>query len=361
MIRQKARLLAAVGLAAVLMPISQTGCRTEQNRAPGPSGPYFGQTAPSETPALFAPGIVSTGLDELGIAFMPDGRECYWTVLFSGLETILMSREENGRWTEPEVAPFSGKYYDGWPAIRPDGRRLFFHSARPRPDRPSGEEGRFGIWYMDRTGAGWSEPRILESLINEGGNATCPSVTKDGTIYVSKRFADNSEKLSRSKFVDGKYQAMEILPAIINTTDANFHGVIAPDESYLIRPLNGRTDAIGGGWNYYVSFRSSDDRWSELINLGKGVHAVNCSALPTISADGKYLFLRAWIPSKERYALDRRLTWNEFTDREIRESFGNNNDIYWIATKFIEALKSIGDASLNSRLTPQLRPMVNSS
>jgi hypothetical protein len=251
----------------------------------------------------------------------------------------LTSREENGRWTEPDVAPFSGKFYDGWPAIRPDGKRLFFHSARPRPDRPSEAAARFNIWYMDRTESGWGEPRVLESPVNEGGNATCPSVTRDGTIYVSKRFADDSEKLSRSRFVDGKYQAMEILPAIINTTDANFHGFIAPDESYLIRPLNGRADAVGGGWNYYVSFRSADDRWSELINLGKGVQAVRCSALPTISADGKHLFLRAWIPSKERYALDRRLTWKEFTDREIRESFGNNNDIYWIETKFIEVLK----------------------
>jgi hypothetical protein len=337
--KQKAWLWAAVVLVAMLLLVAGCAPRSLDRETAKSAGPYFGQTAPAETPALFAPGIVSTGLDELGIAFMPDGREGYWTVSFSGFETILTSRLENGIWTSAEVASFSGKYYDGWPAIRPDGRRLFFHSARPRPDRPSGEEGRFGIWYMDRTNDGWSEPRLLESPINEGGNATCPSVTRDGTIYVSKRFSDDSEKLSRSRFADGKYQAMEILPAIINTTDANFHGVIAPDESYLIRPLSGRADTGGDGWNYYVSFRSADDRWSELINLGKGVQAVRCSVLPTISADGQYLFLRAWIPSKERYALDRRLTWKEFTNREIRESFGNNNDIYWIETKFLGALK----------------------
>jgi hypothetical protein len=75
--KQKTWLWAAVGLAAMLLPISQTGCRTKQDGVPGTVGPYFGQTAPAETPALFASGIVSTGLDELGIAFMPDGRECY--------------------------------------------------------------------------------------------------------------------------------------------------------------------------------------------------------------------------------------------------------------------------------------------
>ena len=40
-------------------------------------GPYFGQTPPSRTPELFAPGLVSTGRQELGICFTPDSHEMY--------------------------------------------------------------------------------------------------------------------------------------------------------------------------------------------------------------------------------------------------------------------------------------------
>lgn len=65
--------------------------------------------------------------------------------MFSGFETILTSRLENGNWTESELAPFAGKYYDGWPALQPDGKRMFFHSARPLMDSPSGKSAAFNI------------------------------------------------------------------------------------------------------------------------------------------------------------------------------------------------------------------------
>lgn len=119
---------------------------------------------------------------------MPDGLECYWTVLFSRFETILTSRMANGRWTEPELAPFAGRYFDGWPAIRPDGKRMFFHSSRPLGKAASGPSATFNIWYVDRTENGWSDPLAVGPPVNGSENATCPSVTRDGTIYISKGF-----------------------------------------------------------------------------------------------------------------------------------------------------------------------------
>jgi Tol biopolymer transport system component len=43
-------------------------------------GPYLGQKPPGMTPEIFAPGIVSTGLDELNSVFSPDGDEFYFCV-----------------------------------------------------------------------------------------------------------------------------------------------------------------------------------------------------------------------------------------------------------------------------------------
>jgi hypothetical protein len=326
-------------LALFFLPLLSSGIGSEQKAFLPLSGPYLGQKPPGMTPEVFAPGIVSSGLEETVIAFMPDGKECFWSILLSGFETILTSRLEKGGWTEPEVASFAGSYYDGWPAIQPDGKRMFFHSARPLMNGASGKPATFNIWYVDRNKNGWGEPMALGAPVNDSENATCPSATKDGTIYFSKRFSDNSEKICRSRLVNGRYQELEILPAVINTSNDNFHAVISPDENYLIRPLYKRAEAIGGGWNYYVSFRSRNDQWSELVNLGEGINSVRCSGASSVSADGKYLFLQFWTPPIETFALERKYSFKEMVEKENRYPSSYSTDIYWISAKIIREMK----------------------
>lgn len=303
------------------------------------NGPYFGQEAPIDSPALFAPGFIGTGMEELVITFTPDGRECFWSVRFSGLETILTSRMESGSWTEPETASFAGTFYDGWPAIQPDGRRMFFHSNRPIPESMTGVTAAFNIWYLDKTPEGWSDPVLLGPPVNGSENVTCPSATRTGNLYVSKRFADSTEKLCRSEFKKGVYQELEILPPAVNALELNFHGVISPDESYLIRPLYGREDNIGEGWNYYVSFRSPEGEWSDLVNLGKAVNSIRCAGTTSFSADGKQLFFDGVIIPEPLKALDRRHSLKEMQQDELRDPGKGSCDIYWIDAGFIEALR----------------------
>jgi len=302
-------------------------------------GPYLGQKPPGITPEIFAPGIVSTGIREGIITFTPDGKECYWSILFPGFETILTSKLENNVWTKPEVASFAGRYYDGWPAIQPDGKRMFFHSARPVNDSTLGITATFNIWYMDKTDNGWSVPKIVGLPVNGSENATCPSLAKNGTIYISKRFSDGSEKLCRSVLKNGVYQELEILPDNINVLKDNFHGYIAPDESYLIRPCYGRPDNIGEGWNYYISFKKSDGAWSNLVNLGKEVNSVYCGGAPSISFDGKYLFFQGLIATSITNSLDRKYSLKELIEKDIKSPSNGSTDIYWIDAKIIEELR----------------------
>jgi len=289
---------------------------------------------------LFVPGFISIGLEESIITFMPDGKECYWSISLSGFETIVTSRLEHGVWTKPEVAPFSGKYYDGWPAIQFDGKRMFFHSSRPVADTSTGITAEFNVWYMDRTEYGWSDPVVVNTPVNGGENSTCPSVTMSGNIYISKRFSDGSEKLCRSVLRTGVYQELEILPENINVLKENFHGYIAPDESYLIRPCHGRPDNIGNGWNYYISFRNSEGQWGDLINLGKEINSVYCAGASSISSDGQYLFFQARVAPKVTDSLDRKYSLKELLDREIKSPSMGSADIYWIDAKFIEELRT---------------------
>jgi len=168
---------------AFLVQLSIIYSQADQANPPILQGPYLGQTPPGAVADIFAPGFVSTGLEESVITFMPDGRECYWSILLSGFETILTSRLENDKWSEPQVAPFAGKYYDGWPAVQPDGKRMFFHSSRPRPTGNPGITAKYNIWYMDRTGNGWSELINLGKEINSIMCAGASSFSADGKHF----------------------------------------------------------------------------------------------------------------------------------------------------------------------------------
>jgi len=313
--------------------------QVKESNPPVVNGQYFGQALPEKKLEVFAPGIVSTGLNEGYITFSPDGKECYWSILFFDFVTIVTSKLENGKWTEPKLAPFAGKYYDGWPAIQANGKRMFFHSTRPVSDTSTGITARFNVWYMDRTENGWSDPVVVNSPVNGRENSTCPSVTMNGTLYISKKFSDGTEKLCRSELRNGVYQELEILPDNVNVLKENYHCYISPDESYLIRLCYGRSDNIGAGWNYYITFRKSDGTWSELVNLGKEVNSVYCGGAPSISPDGKYLFFQGIAAINITDSLDRKFSLDELITRDIKSPSKGSTDIYWIDAKIIEELR----------------------
>lgn len=323
----------------IIIQVLVANSQSKQKELPVLKGSYLGQILQENKLSIFAPYFISTGLEEAVITFMPDGKECYWSILLSGFETILTSRFENNKWTEPEVAPFSGKYYDGWPAIQPDGKRIFFHSTRPIADTSTGITAKFNVWYMDRTESSWSDPVVVNTPVNGSENSTCPSVTMSGNLYISKRFSDGSEKLCRSVLSNGVYQELEELPDNINVLKDNFHGYISPDESYLIRPCYGRPDNIGAGWNYYISFRKSDGTWSDLVNLGKEVNSVYCAGAPSISSNSKYLFFQGIAATNITTSLDRKYSLEELINKEIRNHSNGCADIYWINSKIIEELR----------------------
>ena len=127
-----------------------------RSRFPQLSGPYLGQTPPGAEPDLFAPGIVSTGLDTRDVAITPDGRELYYSVTAAGSTMILVTREVGSAWTEPVVAPFCDRGLNIEPALSPEGSTLMFLSTRA----PAGQAEKPGwghqdIWAADRRGDGW--------------------------------------------------------------------------------------------------------------------------------------------------------------------------------------------------------------
>ncbi len=322
-----------------------TGCAAEKGgediyEFPVLTGEYLGQVPPGDEPELFAPGIITTGMNVRDIALTPDGKEIYFGMQIGGYKytKILVTKLENGKWTEPEVASFCGgpEYMDLEPFIAPDGKKLYFLSNRPEKGKTEG--GTEDIWVADRNAAGWGEPYNLGAPVNTENREFFPSLTKDGTIYFT-RAGNNTRtnEIFRSKLVDGKYTEPEKLGKEINSGANRYNAFIAPDESYIIVPVAGGKGSLGGT-DYYICFHGSDDKWSEPVNLGEKINsAVGQEWSPYVTPDGKYFFFMA-----------SRLKENTgpFTLSNLKKMYNEpqhgNSDIYWVSASFINKLRPEG-------------------
>ena len=96
------------------------------------SGDYLGEVPPGKTAKLFAPAVVSTELNEDGgPIFTADGNEVFWRIAGAPFSAFCVMKRTRGVWSEPMIAPFSGRYQDAGLAITPAGDRIFFASKRP--------------------------------------------------------------------------------------------------------------------------------------------------------------------------------------------------------------------------------------
>jgi ketosteroid isomerase-like protein len=308
-------------------------------------GPYLGQPLPGRTPALFAPGIVSAGNLERDVALSPDGRELYFGVAVGQLMTILWTRWRAEGWTEPEVAPFAAdpRYLHFEPCLSADGQRMYFLTNRPG----QGEQEKPGwayqhIWAVDRQPDGaWGEPYDPGPVLNGGGQQFYPSLTRGGTLYFTRvDAATGKPAIFRSRPVQGKLSAPERLPDAVNGQGTPYNASIAPDESYLIAPVDGRPVAGNPGLaNYFVFFRDKADRWSEGVPLGPEINLPGSRATSaSVSPDGKVLFFAAQ-RTDARFGGARRGWRLSDLQRLAQSSQNGDHDIYWVDARILEDLR----------------------
>jgi len=301
-------------------------------------GPYLGQAPPGLEPQLFAPGIVSSGLNTRDVAMMPDGSELYFSVIVGQRPAIMVTRQVDGRWTEPRVASFSGRYMDIEPCITPDGGRFLFLSNRPGPDRPEKPGWAYqDIWVMDRSGDGWSEPYPLGPPVNTEAPEYFPSVTIDGTLYFTREGEDRESAIYRSRLIDGAYAEAERLGPEVNSGTARFNAFISPDETFIIVPILGREDSLGGV-DYYVVFRNQDDSWSEPVNLGEKVNQDEGREWsPYVSPDGGCLFFMSSRTVEATEPLTNK-SLDELLTLAGKPGAGSS-DIWWVDAQVVYSLR----------------------
>jgi photosystem II stability/assembly factor-like uncharacterized protein len=104
-----------------------------------------------------------------------------------GLQDIFMSVRDGYQWSEPcsLLYPVNTESKEEYPAISPDGRRLYFTS-----DRDGGVGGK-DIWVAERSGAMWDTVYNLGPPINTPNEETRPFESFDGQrLYFSNQHGE---------------------------------------------------------------------------------------------------------------------------------------------------------------------------
>ncbi len=309
------------------------------------SSPLVAQDAPYDSSkplphaTLFAPGVISTGDYESHATLTPDGREIYFLKMAPNFSrwSIFVSRYRNGGWSQPEVAPFSGRYQDADPYITADGKHFYFISDRPA--KPGDErQSHHDIWVMDKTGAGWNAPRHLPDPVNSDADEYYPMVLNNGTLYFGSERKGCNGPCDIYRAVpqkDGSYTVENIGPPI-NTAAGEYEAFVTEDEQLMLFAVIKRPDSVGE-FDLYLSRKQSDGKWSEPTNLGPEINSSARELSPKLTPNGKYLvWMSTRCPALPAQP-DQRTTAQVLQD--LRSPGNGIGDIYQIDVAAVPALK----------------------
>lgn len=290
---------------------------------------------PSAHPVLFAPGVISTPDNEASAAFTPDGDTVYFVKRSPEpyYSVICVSVRQEGRWTTPRVASFSGRYNDTDPAISPDGRHFAFTSARG---------GRPHLWMMHCTAGGeWSAPEVLSAPLNSDGIEVTPAFGPDGSLYFSSSRPGGAGSLDLYVAPrDGDTWGMPRALGAPNTAAPEYAPAVSKDGTLLVFTSVGRPDElVSGGVNYgrgdlYASRRVGDG-WGPAIHLAPPINTAAAEGWPSFSPDGETMYFT----SERGFATEtpaQPITWGAM-ERGLRSVLNGLGNIYAIPTREIQA------------------------
>ncbi len=152
-------------------------------------------------PQIFAPGIVSGPANDGSPTFDPKGTTLFFTRSTATWGVILESHRTNAaHWSQPQIAPFSGKWNDSSPEFAPNGLYVVYVSVRSH---------RANLYRSNRAGAGWGEPVRLPDAVNIGPSIWKPSIVADGSIYFVSIDKEGSKRLFYSHYKSGNFETAQ--------------------------------------------------------------------------------------------------------------------------------------------------------
>jgi WD40-like Beta Propeller Repeat len=298
-----------------------------------PHGAWLGLQAPGAAPALFAPGIVDTDLNQRDTAWTPDGRELYYSLVNGGTGTIVRLRQlADGSWSQPAIPAFLGTGPALEPFITADGRWFYFASPRPLPGET--EEGDWNLWRAPRTGDDWGQPVPLPASVNGPGDEYYPTLTRRGElVFTAKRDGSlGGEDLYLARADGDGFAAPENLGPQVNSPGPEFNALIAPDGRWIL--FGSARAGDSGGGDLYISFAAGDG-WTPAVALPEPLNSAALDYCPALSPDGSLLFFTSRrVPA----GTPRPSTYGELVAQLHTPANGSNN-LWWVDAAVLEHLR----------------------
>ena len=289
-------------------------------------------------PALYSEVDINTEFRERDFALSPDGTEIFYTLQSpkANFQTIIYRKKDTkGKWSRPEVAPFSGKFTDLEPAFTRDGKKLFFVSNRPITGTNIKD---FDIWYLEKKDDKWGEPKNVGEPVNSTSNEFYPSVCTNGNLYFTaeRKNSNGQEDIYVSVFTNGKYSEAIPVDTAVNSVADEFNAFVSPDEQFIIFSSYGRKDDKGGG-DLYMSKKDAAGRWTPAKNL-LFINSDKLDYCPFVTFDRQSLFF-----TSERHVLqntfpDKPATYSRLL-KDYSSVLNGGGNIYWVS--FEEVLKNL--------------------
>lgn len=198
--------------------------------------------------------------------------EIYFTAQSPSQEIsqILYMKKVKGKWSEPELMPFSNVYSDLEPFLSYDQNTLYFASNRPTTAASESKKD-FDIWFVNRQNKNvdWSKPQNMGAPVNSENNEFYPSLSKNNNLYFTSdaTTATTKDDIYFCTYENGRYQSPKPLGATINSTGYEFNAFISPNEDFLLFTKYNSEDGLGSG-DLYISYSDKQGNWGAAKNLG---------------------------------------------------------------------------------------------
>jgi len=274
--------------------LKSRGAKYDRKGWPEFRGPYLGKTPPGKTRQEFAGDELRTPFAPHGrIVFSPDGNEMLWCHHAMPIQAMWYSRQVNGVWQKPIIAPFTDPtldYADGNPCFSADGNRIYYHTHRPILAGGERSENSH-IWFVERSRGEWGTPKPLDLPVNTDQNEYGPTIAPSGTIYfIGEGYEDSygTGDIYISELVNGAYAPPQNAGLAINSEFHELQPVVPSDESYILFASD-RPSRASRGLQLMVSFKKDGGEWTRAVSIGM---TINRSSVwfPSITADDKYVF-----------------------------------------------------------------------
>ena len=259
------------------LSVSFAACNSETSEpAPSESALTYWEAPQPITVELFEPGVVNSTWPEFAITFTASGDTAYFnrTIKDRSQLAIMRTIRQDGVWQAPDVAEFSGHFFDVDPFVAPGGG-VFFSSRQRDPDRNGLES--FDHWFW----GGEGEPVRLPRPLNSDRDETSISATLDGSIYFnSNRDGDWAIYVSRVE----KGARLEPVPVTIPKAVQPGYPLVTPDGETMIF-LNDQTGAAK------IAFTcKTEEGWSDPQLLPRAINSAYVDFAPAMAPDGTFFF-----------------------------------------------------------------------